>query len=81
MIVITDFNNDNQSDIAVTNYNTNNVLILIGYYVTPSTRPTTYFVGLDSRPTAVAIYDFNNDGILDIAVSVQCGIQANLRSA
>jgi hypothetical protein len=69
MVVVTHFNNDNQSDVAVANYGTNNVLILTEYSINPSARQTTYFVGLDSSPSAVAISDFNNDGKLDIAVN------------
>jgi hypothetical protein len=65
-VVVADFNNKNQSDIVVANYGTNNVLLLMNYSIIPSARQTNYFVGTDSRPTSVVVYDFNNDGQLDI---------------
>ena len=67
-VAVADFDNDYQSDIAVVNNGTNNLLILSGYSIEPSARETTYFVGRDSRPSAVIIYDFNNDSKLDLAV-------------
>ncbi|CAF2715852.1 unnamed protein product [Rotaria sp. Silwood2] len=68
MAAITDFNNDNQSDIAIANYGTNYIIVAIGYFIEPSVRQVTYFVGRDSRPSAVVIHDFNNDGKLDLAI-------------
>ncbi|CAF3755537.1 unnamed protein product [Rotaria sp. Silwood1] len=68
-IAIADFNKDNQSDIVVANYATNNILILSGYFSIPSTRQTNYFVGQNTRPNCVAIADINNDGQLDLIVS------------
>ncbi|CAF2417401.1 unnamed protein product [Rotaria sp. Silwood2] len=68
-VVVTDFNNDNQSDIVIANYNTDEVLILSQYFVKSSLRQTSYFVGKDSRSSAVAIYDFNNDDQLDVLVN------------
>jgi hypothetical protein len=46
MVAVTDFNNDNQSDIAVANYDTNNVLILDGYSIQLSARQRTYLLDL-----------------------------------
>lgn len=67
-IVVNDFYNNNQSDIIVANNGTNNIIILTGYSFQPSVRQKTYFVGQDSRPCAVTVYDFNNDGKLDMVV-------------
>jgi hypothetical protein len=68
VVAVSDFDNDNLSDIVVANYGINNVLILSNYFIKPSTRQINYFGGRDARPSAVVIYDFNNDGKLDIAV-------------
>ncbi|CAF3792437.1 unnamed protein product [Rotaria sp. Silwood1] len=68
-VVVTDFDNDNQSDIAIANYGTNNVLLLSQYFIKPSVRQTNYFVGKDSRSSSVVIYDFNNDDRLDVLVN------------
>ncbi|CAF1344331.1 unnamed protein product [Rotaria sordida] len=68
MVAIADFDNDNQSDIAIANYGTNYITVAIRYFIEPSIRQATYFVGRDSRPSAVVIHDFNNDGKLDLAI-------------
>ncbi|CAF2520379.1 unnamed protein product [Rotaria sp. Silwood2] len=68
-VAVADFNNDNQSDIVIVNYDTNNVLILTQYFIKPSVRQTNYSIGRDSRPTSVIIYDFNNDDRLDLLVN------------
>ena len=66
-IAVDDFNNNNQSDVVVVNYGTNNVVALIDYFVKPSARPTNYHVAGSGEVGAVAVSDFNNDGIIDIA--------------
>jgi hypothetical protein len=66
---VADFNNDNQLDIVVTNYGTNSILILSGYSMKPSTRQKNYFIGENSRPSSAVIYDFNDDGRLDLVVN------------
>ncbi|CAF3297399.1 unnamed protein product [Rotaria sp. Silwood2] len=68
-IVIGDFNNDNQMDIVVANSGTDNVGIFLGYGNGSFQKQETYFVSTSSRPSYVAIGDFNNDHQLDIAVS------------
>ncbi|CAF1533522.1 unnamed protein product, partial [Rotaria sp. Silwood1] len=64
---IGDFNNDDQTDIAVANSGTNNVGIFLRYgndsFANQMTYPT------DSSPWAVAVGDFNNDTILDIVTA------------
>ncbi|CAF1150131.1 unnamed protein product [Adineta steineri] len=69
MIAVVDFDHDNQSDIIVVNHGTNNVLLLSEYSSTPSARQNSYLVGHGSLSSTVAVYDFNNDGYLDIAVN------------
>jgi hypothetical protein len=61
-----DFDNNNQSDIAVVNFDTNNVLVLIGYSMIPSETPTAYSTGSGSLPFQILSGDFNNDTQLDL---------------
>ena len=68
-IVIADFNNDNQLDIVVANYWTNNVGIFLGYGNGTFSSQTTYSTGSGSGPCSVAVGDFNNDSQLDIVVT------------
>jgi hypothetical protein len=68
-IAVTDFNKDNQSDIVVANYRTNNVLVLIGYFSAPSVRQKNYVFPIGNRPISVVINDFNNGNHLDIAAA------------
>ena len=63
-----DFDNNNQSDIAVVNSGTNNVFVLIGYSMMQSQSPTTYLTGDASHPLQIGIGDFDNDTQLDLAV-------------
>ena len=65
-LVVGDFNNDNQSDIAVANYGTNTALILTDYSVKKSTRITNYFIGSPRRIGSVVVSDLNKDHIPDI---------------
>ncbi|CAF4309273.1 unnamed protein product [Rotaria socialis] len=70
-ITLGDFNNDGQLDIAVANYITNNVGVLLGYGNGTFSSQMTYPTGAGSSPCSVAIGDFNNDGQRDITVSNQ----------
>jgi hypothetical protein len=69
-----DLNNNNQSDIVVINYGTNNVLVLTNYSTKPSARPTSVYHAEPIRVTSVAVSDFNNDSILDIVFNAYGGI-------
>ncbi|CAF3678182.1 unnamed protein product [Adineta steineri] len=68
-VAINDFDNDNQSDIVVANYNTNNILLLNKYSNKPSAKSTNYFLGQNSLPSSIVIYDFNQDTYLDMIVN------------
>ncbi|CAF0880594.1 unnamed protein product [Rotaria sordida] len=68
-MTVGDFDNNNQSDIAVANFGTNNILILIGYVLLQSESPTAYSTGVGSLPYHVAIEDINNDTNLDLVVA------------
>ncbi|CAF1308417.1 unnamed protein product, partial [Adineta steineri] len=64
-----DFNNDNQLDIIVANYQGNNVDIFFGYSDGSFGDRRSYSTGSDSKPFAVATADFNNDNQLDFVVA------------
>ncbi|CAF4008605.1 unnamed protein product, partial [Rotaria sordida] len=68
-VAIADFNKDNQSDMAVIDYETNKLLILEGYSLMPSTRSKMYLLKASAHPGAVAIADFNNNNQLDIVLN------------
>ncbi|CAF1004333.1 unnamed protein product [Adineta steineri] len=63
-----DFNNDNQSDIVVANYWTNNIGVLLSNGDGTFSDQTTFSTGSKSEPSFVAVGDFNNDTRLDIVV-------------
>ena len=71
-MTVGDFDNDNQSDIAVANFDTNNVFVLIGYSMMQSENPTTYSTGDGSLPYQIVTGDFNNDTQLDL-VTINSG--------
>ena len=64
-----DFNNDNRVDIAVANYGTNNIGILLSYSNITFSSQTTYESEPISMPSSVAVGDLNNDRLLDIVVA------------
>ena len=68
-IAVGDFNNDNQLDIAVANYGSNNLGVLLGCVNGTFFSQLTYSTGNDSQPYSVAVGDFNNDSRLDIIVA------------
>jgi hypothetical protein len=68
-IAIGDFNNDNQLDIAIANYGSNNFGVLLGYVNGTFFSELTYFTGDGSTPIFISAADFNNDNRLDIIVA------------
>jgi hypothetical protein len=67
-LVVADFNNDQQLDIAVVNYNSNNVGILLGYGNGEFADQIDYSIGSDTGPWSIAVGYLNDDNQLDIAV-------------
>jgi hypothetical protein len=70
-VAVGDFNNDTILDLAVANQNSDNVSILLGngngtFVDTPAVN-----FGVGDEPISVAVGDFNNDTILDLAVANQ----------
>jgi hypothetical protein len=68
-ISVGDFNQDNISDIAVTNHFANNIGIFLGYGSQPFAGVTTYSTGHGSQPHSVVIGDLNYDSRSDIVVA------------
>ena len=68
-VVVSEFNNNKQADIAIANYDTSNVLVLMDYNVQPSIRQVNYNIG-PYGVLAAAVSDFNNDGLPDIVSSL-----------
>src|SRR5262249_14539320 len=68
-LAVGDFNGDGKLDLAVANCGVdNNVSILLGDgngSFSPASTPT---VGVGTTPIAIAVGDFNGDGVLDLAV-------------
>ncbi|CAF0913691.1 unnamed protein product [Adineta steineri] len=68
-LVVEDFNDDNQLDIAFVNFGTNYLGVLLGCINGTFFDPLTYSTGENSQPIFLAVGDFNNDKRLDIVVS------------
>jgi hypothetical protein len=68
-LAVGDFNADGKIDVAVTNFNSGNVSILLGKGDGTFTNAANSPIKVGTRPSAVAAGDFNRDGILDLAVA------------
>ena len=62
-----DFNGDGKLDLAVANFSSNNVSILLGTGTGSFSAATNFAAG--TGPFSVAVGDFNGDGKLDLAVA------------
>ena len=67
-VVVDDFNHDNRSDLAVTNYEANNIGILLGKGDGTFEGQTTFSTGPDTGPFYVLAHRLNGDDHLDLAV-------------
>ena len=70
-VAIGDFNGDGRQDLAVANVSSGTVSIRLGNGSGGFTSPATPEVAVGSGPVAVAIGDFNGDGIQDFATANQ----------
>ncbi|CAF3699203.1 unnamed protein product [Rotaria sp. Silwood1] len=68
-VVVADFNDDHQQDIAVANFGTDNICILLGNGNGNFADQMTYSTGTQSGPSSISVGDFNNDHHFDIVVT------------
>lgn len=71
-VMMGDLNNDGQLDLAVANFESNDVSVLLNTTVTGSLTATfsaSVQFPTGTGPNAVALADFNNDGKLDLSVA------------
>ncbi|CAF3319218.1 unnamed protein product [Rotaria socialis] len=68
-VILGDFNNDSLLDVALANSDGDSVGIFLGYGNGSFERIVIYSMIGGSIPTSLILGDFNNDNILDIAVS------------
>ena len=67
-MVVGDFDDDHQLDVAIVNHGTNNLLILASFLIYPNTSQTQYIIGNNTDPYNIDIADFNEDTYPDIVV-------------
>ena len=68
-VAIADFNGDNYQDLLIVNTAIDQIAIRFGHDNNSFGEQISYFTGNGSRPYWVAVQDFNNDHLLDIAVA------------
>jgi hypothetical protein len=68
-IALADFNGDNRLDIVITNTNTGNLGVFLGYDNGTFGTQTDYITGSTFTPYYVIVDHFNNDNIYDIGVT------------
>ena len=68
-IIVGDWNNDYQLDIAVTDCNTNNIGVFLRHGDGMFASRRFYSTGSDTCPNSLASGDFNNDSLADIIVT------------
>ena len=67
-VSIDDLNNDQQSEVVVVNSGTNEIQVLMNFSGDRFLNRQIYTTGFGSHPQSVAIADFNEDHLFDIAV-------------
>ncbi|CAF1334145.1 unnamed protein product [Adineta steineri] len=70
-IVVADFNNDGDQDIAVVNKKSQSIGIFLGYGNGTFEAPKTSYIGDTLYPFRLAFGDFNMDNLLDIVITYQ----------
>ncbi|CAF1023077.1 unnamed protein product [Adineta steineri] len=67
---VRDINKDNNTDLIISNWGTNNILIFYGLGNGTFANPKSYSANYDSRPQSMAIGYFDNDNLLDVAIAI-----------
>jgi hypothetical protein len=68
-VAAADLNNDHRLDLVVANSGSNSIGVFLADVNGSFGNPTVYSTGLRSQPYSVAVGDFNNDTLLDVAVA------------
>ncbi len=68
-VAVGDFNGDGKPDLAIANYNSNNVTVLLGDGAGGFTSATGSPFPAGTQPYSVAVGDFNGDGKPDLAIA------------
>ena len=68
-VAVLDFDNDTRLDIAVANYGTNSVGVLLGYGNGSFASQLIFNTGFDSHPFALVVGDVNKDNLTDIVAT------------
>ncbi len=68
-IVVDDFNGDGKQDLAVANYTSSNVTVLLGNGSGGFTAATNSPFAVGTNPPSLVVDDFNGDGVPDLAVA------------
>lgn len=67
-----DFNSDGNADLAIVNFEDDNVSVLFGDGNGSFSSPVAFKT--DKIPGSIDVHDFNSDGFMDIATSIACFI-------
>src|SRR5262249_20919020 len=77
-VAVGDFNQDGNLDIAVSNAEDNNVVILLGHGDGTFSSAPYCPISTGLRPVAVAVADFNGDGKPDLAIATLLSSQVSV---